>query len=373
MSTFGNYFKITTFGESHCQSVGVTINSPPPNMNLDLDKIQNQLNRRRPGQSAITTPRDEKDKLIVLSGMENGKTLGTPLTIIVNNLNTKPEDYVFTKDTYIPRPSHSDFTYLWKYGIHASSGGGRSSARETIGRVIAGAVAEQILDLYGISAIAHVSQVGTISCIYEKPIESITREDIDNNITRCPNKNISKVMEDLILELKQKGDSIGGKVTCIIKNCPKGLGEPVFDRTEALLAQAMLSIPATKGFEIGSGFNCVTMNGSNHNDRWVNTENGIGTETNNNGGTVGGITNGENIMFSVAFKPPATILMDQNTINLKGEDVILKAKGRHDPCVVPRAVPIVEAMANLVLIELLYAQVARKNIISNINATHFEI
>ena len=220
MSTFGNYFKITTFGESHCQSVGVTINSPPPNMNLDLDKLQNQLNRRRPGQSSITTPRDEKDKLIILSGMENGKTLGTPLTIIVNNLNTKPEDYVFTKDSYIPRPSHSDFTYLWKYGIHASSGGGRSSARETIGRVIAGAVAEQILDLYGITTVAHVSQVGDIHCIYEKPIESITREDVDLNITRCPNDNISKLIQDKILNLKEKGDSVGGKVTCIVKKCP---------------------------------------------------------------------------------------------------------------------------------------------------------
>ena len=368
MSTFGNYFKITTFGESHCQSVGVTIDSPPPNFNLDIEKIQKQLNRRRPGQSAITTPRDEKDKLIVLSGMENGKTLGTPLTIIVNNLNTKPEDYVFTKETYIPRPSHSDFTYLWKYGLHAASGGGRSSARETIGRVIAGAVAEQILENYGVSIVAFVSQVGTLKC----KIDNYTRESVDSNITRCPDSNISKLMQEKILELKEKGDSIGGKVTCIIKNCPKGLGEPVFNKTEALLAQAMLSIPATKGFEIGSGFSCVEQQGSQHNDSWVKTDSGIGTKSNNNGGTVGGVTNGEDIVFSVAFKPPATILMDQNTVDLNGNEVVLKAKGRHDPCVVPRAVPIVEAMTSLVLIELLYAQVARKNIL-DFNTTHFEI
>lgn len=370
MSTFGNFFKVTTFGESHCKSVGVTIESPPPNFFIKLDKIQSQLNRRRPGQSSITTPRDEKDKLIVLSGMENGKTLGTPLTIIVDNTNTKPEDYIFTKDTYIPRPSHSDFTYLWKYGIHASSGGGRSSARETIGRVIAGSLAEQILEQYGVSIVAFVSQVGTIKCNKL----NVTREEVDRNITRCPDKVISKIIEDKILELKEKGDSIGGKITCIIKNPPKGLGEPVFNKTEALLAQAMLSIPATKGFEIGSGFSCVEQNGSSHNDAWISTQDGIGTSTNNNGGTIGGITNGEDIHFSVAFKPPATILMDQNTINLKGESVILKAKGRHDPCVVPRAVPIVEAMTSLVLIELLYSQIARRNILQVSNKrTFFEI
>jgi chorismate synthase len=370
MSTFGNYYKVTTFGESHCMSVGVTINTPPPNFKLDLHKIQFQLNRRRPGQSAITTPRDESDTLIVLSGMENGFTLGTPLTIIVNNKDTRPEDYVFSKQGYIPRPSHSDFTYLWKYGIHASSGGGRSSARETIGRVIAGAVAEQILDQYNVSICAFVSQVGSIK-LQQIP-ENINRNMVDKTITRCPNETISNCIEELILKLKSEGDSIGGKVSCIIKNCPRGLGEPVFDKLEALLAQAMMSIPATKGFEIGSGFSCIEQQGSMHNDKWTNIDGNIGTETNNNGGIIGGITNGEDIHFSVAFKPPATILMNQETINLQGEDVILKAKGRHDPCVVPRAVPIVEAMASIVILDLLLAQIARKNI-NSINQTYFDV
>jgi len=370
MSTIGNYYKVTTFGESHCMSVGVTINTPPPNFKLDLDKIQLQLNRRRPGQSAITTPRNEADKIIVLSGMENGYTLGSPLTIIVNNKDTNPEDYVFSKEEYIPRPSHSDFTYLWKYGIHASSGGGRSSARETIGRVIAGAIADQILEQYNVNICAFVSQVGTIKL--ENIPENINRDMVDKTITRCPNESISKSMEELILKLKLEGDSIGGKVSCIIKNCPRGLGEPVFDKTEALLAQAMMSIPATKGFEIGSGFSCIEQQGSIHNDKWTNTNGNIGTETNNNGGIIGGITNGENIHFSVAFKPPATILMNQDTINLKGEDVVLTAKGRHDPCVVPRAVPIVEAMASIVILDLLLAQIARKNIMS-VTSTHFDV
>ena len=363
MSSFGNYFKITTFGESHCNSVGVTINTPPPNLLLDINKIQQQLNRRRPGQSSITTPRDEADKIIILSGMENGKTLGTPLTIIVNNKNTRPQDYVFSKEEYIPRPSHSDFTYLWKYGIHAASGGGRSSARETIGRVIAGAVADQILEKYNIKIIAFVSQVGSTSL--DIIPDNISREMVDNTITRCPDELISKEIEQNILKLKSNGDSIGGKVKCIIKNCPRGLGEPVFDKTEALLAMAMMSIPATKGFEIGSGFSCVEQQGSMHNDMWVNDNGNIGTLTNNNGGIIGGITNGEDIVFSVAFKPPATISMDQKTVNLKGENVVLQAKGRHDPCVVPRAVPIVEAMASVVILELLMAQLARKNICSN--------
>ena len=359
MSIFGNYFKFSTFGESHCHSVGVTINTPPPNFELDLDKVQQQLSRRRPGQSSITTPRDEADKLIVLSGMENGKTLGTPLTIIVNNKNIKPGDYIFSKDTYIPRPSHSDFTYIWKYDIHASSGGGRSSARETIGRVIAGAVAEQILEKHGVKITAFVSQVGNLKL--DNIPENLDKKLVDETITRCPNKKISLKMEEMILDLKEKGDSVGGKVTCIIENCPIGLGEPVFDKTEALLAQAMMSIPATKGFEIGSGFSCIEQNGSQHNDAWIKEDEKIRTKTNNNGGIIGGITNGENINLSVAFKPPATILMDQETINLNGDNVTLKAKGRHDPCVVPRAVPIVEAMAAVVIVDLLLAQIARKN------------
>lgn len=363
MSSFGNLFKINTFGESHSKSVGVIIDSPLPNIQLDIEKIQKQLNRRRPGQSHITTPRNENDNIIVLSGIENNITLGTPLTIIVNNLDTRPEDYKFSNETYIPRPSHADFPYLFKYGIHASSGGGRSSARETISRVIGGAVAEQFLQLQNIEIIAYVSQIGNIKLDFVD--KNINRDYIDSFITRCPNKDISNKMEKYISDLKKKGDSVGGIISCIIKNCPKGLGEPVFDKLEALLAHAMLSIPATKGFEIGSGFNCVTQLGSIHNDPWsvhtneINNETQIKTKTNNNGGIIGGISNGMDISFNVAFKPPATILQPQTTINLNNEVVTLEAKGRHDPCVVPRAVPIVESMAALVVINMLLHQKIR--------------
>lgn len=377
MSSFGRYFKVTTFGESHCPSVGVVIDAPPSNFRLDLDKIQTQLSRRRPGQSDITTPRNELDQINVLSGMEDGKTLGTPLTIIVNNKNIKPEDYNFSENkdfdfkNYIPRPSHSDLTYLWKYGIHSKSGGGRSSARETIGRVIAGAVADQILEKHGIYVTAFVSQVGDIIPSEFETIErELTRDIIDKYKTRCPSDK-SNLIETKILELKENGNSIGGKVKCIIKNCPRGLGEPVFDKMEAMLAHAMLSIPATKGFEIGSGFNCVNQTGSDHNDLWLKDGK---TKTNNNGGIIGGITNGEDIVFSVAFKPPATILMDQETINLKGDSVTLKAKGRHDPCVVPRAVPIVEAMASICLVDLLYSQISKRNVLlSDIHTSHIVV
>lgn len=362
MSSFGNLFRITTYGESHSDGVGVIIDSPIPNINLNLDKIQSQLNRRRPGQSRITTPRNEEDQLIVLSGLENYKTLGTPLSIMVKNKDYNPQDYIFSEKDYIPRPSHADFPYLFKYGIHASSGGGRSSARETIGRVIAGAVADQILEKFNISIVAYVEQIGDIKYENSRNI-NISRDDVDKTITRCPDQVISKNMEDLILKLKEKGDSVGGIVKCIIKNCPKGLGEPVFDKLEAMLAHAIMSIPATKGFEIGSGFDCVTQNGSQHNDKWLYSEEKKEyTQSNNNGGIIGGITNGMDIHFRVAFKPPATILMDQETINLSGENVILKAKGRHDPCVVPRAVPIVEAMSSIVIMNMLMHQVAREQL-----------
>ena len=268
MSSFGTIYKITTFGESHCKAVGVIIEGVQPGFKLDLSKIQHQLNRRRPGQSNITTPRNEKDELIVLSGMENGLTLGTPLTIIVNNKDTRPQDYKFAKD-YLPRPSHADLTYLWKYGIHAASGGGRSSARETVSRVIGGAVAEQILDKYGIKIIAWTKQIYDIKLdLSKEEIKDLTRDKIDKFKTRCPNSEISDKMEQLILNLKQKGDSVGGIVKCNISGVFRGLGEPVFDKLEAKLGQAMLSIPATKGFEIGSGFDCVNFFGSQHNDSW---------------------------------------------------------------------------------------------------------
>lgn len=358
MSTFGNIFKITTFGESHSKAVGVVIDNFPPNFEIDFDSIQHQLNRRKPGQSNITTPRSETDIFTVLSGTENGKSLGSPICFMVPNQDTKPEDY--KQHELIPRPSHADFTYLWKYGIHASSGGGRSSARETIGRVIAGALAEQILKLHKIEIIAYVSQVGHIKLENEKINEMVSRDLVDKYKTRCPDEETNNKIEEHILDLKNKGDSVGGKISCIIRNCPRGLGEPVFNKLEAELAKAMLSIPATKGFEIGSGFKCVEMNGSSHNDLWSH-DTDFFTETNNNGGVIGGISNGEDIYFSVAFKPPATILMDQKTSNLNGDETILKAKGRHDPCVVPRAIPIVESMAALVLLDLLYFQVAKTN------------
>ena len=357
MSIFNNYYRFTTFGESHSQSVGVVIDTPRPNFNLNLDLIQHQLNRRRPGQSNITTPRDEKDKLIVLSGLENNITLGSPLCIIVNNLNVKKEDYVFNESCYIPRPSHADYTYIMKYNVHASSGGGRSSARETIGRVIAGSIAEQFMNDYNISVIAFVSQVGNIKL--ENIPNNLTRDLVDNYITRCPDELLNNKIEKLIQELKDNGNSIGGKITCIVKNCKVGLGEPCFDKFESLLAHAMLSIPACKGFEIGSGFNCINQLGSTHNDSWCIKDEKIGTKTNNNGGIVGGISNGEDIIFNVAFKPPATIQLDQETINLNGEEIILKAKGRHDPCVVSRAIPIVESMTSVIIYDLLLKQLSR--------------
>jgi chorismate synthase len=358
MSTFGNIFKITTFGESHSKAVGVVVDNFPSNFAIDFDAIQTQLNRRKPGQSDITTPRSESDTFTVLSGTENGKSLGSPICFMVPNQDTKPEDY--KQHELIPRPSHADFTYLWKYGIHAASGGGRSSARETIGRVIGGALAEQILKLHKVEIIAYVSQIGDIK-LDESINKTVSRDLVDKFKTRCPDEIMDKKMEELILDLKNKGDSVGGKVSCVIRNCPRGLGEPVFNKLEAELARAMLSIPATKGFEIGSGFKCVEMNGSKHNDPWLFDNADFYTETNNNGGVIGGISNGEDIYFSVAFKPPATILMDQKTSNLSGDEIVLKAKGRHDPCVVPRAIPIVESMAALVLLDLLYSQVSKTN------------
>jgi chorismate synthase len=360
MSIYGNFFKITTFGESHSKAVGVVIENFPSNFNINLDAIQHQLNRRKPGQSDITTPRNESDTFTVLSGIENNKSLGSPICFMVPNIDQRPEDYKY--EEYIPRPSHADLTYLWKYGIHAASGGGRSSARETIGRVIGGALAEQILNFHNIEIIAYVSQVGSIKL--DKPNIKLSRDLVDKFKTRCPDEETDKEMQQLILELKNNGNSVGGKINCIIKNCPKGLGEPVFNRLEAELAKAMLSIPATKGFEIGSGFKCVEMNGSNHNDPWIHDGKTFVTETNNNGGVIGGISNGQDIYFSVAFKPPATILMEQTTVNLKGDTSLLTAKGRHDPCVVPRAIPIVEAMTALVLIDLLYCQTAKLNILN---------
>ncbi len=359
MSSFGKIFKITTFGESHCNSVGVIIEGCPSKLKLCEEDIQKQLDRRRPGQSSISTPRNEYDKVNILSGTEFGLTLGTPIAARVLNKDFKPSDYDFLdKKFYIPRPSHADYTYHKKYGIHASSGGGRSSARETIGRVIGGTVAEKWMkERYNIDIVAWVSSVNNISCdLTQSEINTITRKDVDKNIIRCPKQEVANQMINLIKHYKKNGDSVGGVITCVCRNVPTGLGEPCFDKLEALLAHAMLSIPATKGFEIGSGFLGTKMLGSEHNDLFKIKYGKITTETNFSGGIQGGISNGENIIFKVAFKPPSTILKNQKTVNLLGEEKILKAKGRHDPCVVNRAIPIVESMAALVLIDSLIIQ-----------------
>eukprot|EP00301_Raphidiophrys_heterophryoidea_P028136 c999_g1_i1.p1 GENE.c999_g1_i1~~c999_g1_i1.p1 ORF type:complete len:476 (-),score=116.99 c999_g1_i1:657-2036(-) len=360
MSTFGHAFRVTTFGESHCAAVGVIIDGVPPCLDLTEYDIQPQLSRRRPGQSKMTTPRDEKDKVEILSGTEFGKTLGTPIALIVRNEDQRPADYGEMKA--IPRPSHADFTYMAKYGTHASSGGGRSSARETIGRVAAGAVAEKWLRVrFGIEIVAWVSGVGheTIDD-GDVNVNTIKREEIDMNLPiRAGTAESVERFVKVITTCRDEKDSTGGVVSCVVRGVPAGWGEPVFDRLEAKLAHAMLSIPATKGFEIGSGFRGTTLRGSQHNDMFVMKDGRLGTLTNNSGGVQGGISNGEPIVIRVAFKPPATIGQAQQTCTFDGTESVLEAKGRHDPCVVPRAVPIVEAMAALVLADAALMQLSR--------------
>lgn len=347
-STFGTLFRVTTFGESHGKAVGAIVDGCPANLELTEADIQPQLTRRRPGQSSLTTPRDEADAVTILSGTENGKTLGTPIGLSVNNKDQRPGDY--GEMDVVPRPSHADYTYLMKYGNKASSGGGRSSARETIGRVAAGAIAEKWLkQRFGdISIVAYVSSVNTIECPL-MAAEGLTRELVDATPVRCPDAGTAAEMIAAIEEARDAKDSLGGTVTCICRGLPAGLGEPVFDKLEAKLAHAMLSLPATKGFEIGSGFAGTHMRGSQHNDPFVQKEGRLGTTTNYSGGIQGGISNGEPIVFRIAIKPVATIGLAQETVNLDGRAVTLEAKGRHDPCVLPRAVPIVEAMTALVL------------------------
>ncbi|ODV58591.1 bifunctional chorismate synthase/riboflavin reductase [NAD(P)H] ARO2 [Ascoidea rubescens DSM 1968] len=375
MSTFGTLFKVTTYGESHCPSVGCIVEGVPGGMNLDASDIQPQLDRRRPGQSKLSTPRKEDDKVVIHSGLENGRTLGTPIAMIVKNKDHHPQDY--SETDFYPRPSHSDLTYLLKYGIKAASGGGRSSARETIGRVAAGAIAERFLKLANnVEIVAFVSSVGKISIdknpsspYFQNLLNTITREQVDQfNPIRCPHKDIAEQQIKLTESVKAQRDSIGGVVTCVIRNVPKALGEPCFDKLEAMLAHAMLSIPATKGFEIGSGFYGTTLKGSEHNDMFSkntdsndpNDKYNLKTLTNFSGGIQGGISNGEHIYFNVAFKPPATISQPQETATYDGAPGVLKARGRHDPNVVPRAVPIVEAMAALVLADALLIQKSRE-------------
>ena len=356
MSIFGRKYRISTFGESHCEAVGVIIDGVPPKMSIDIEIIQKQLTRRRPGQSDITTPRDEKDKVEILSGIEHGKTLGTPICAIVRNHNTRKEDYGFLDlNNYVPRPSHADLTYIMKYGTHASSGGGRSSARETIGRVIGGSIAEIYLqEKYGIEIVAFVSQIGDIKIPLDKELfDRVSRDEVDRNKVRCPDTVNATRMLSLVRKIQKEGDSIGGKITCVCRNVPPGKGEPCFDKLEALLAHAMMSLPATKGFEIGSGFGCCTMRGSEHNDEFIMKKDGIGTKTNFSGGIQGGISNGEYIYFNVAFKPASSISLPQNSVDLNGEDKVLEVKGRHDPCFVYRAVPIIEAMTACVLMDVI--------------------
>ncbi len=357
-STWGTIFRVTTFGESHGEGVGAVVDGCPPRIALSEADIQPQLDRRRPGQSKVTTAREEKDAVRILSGVERGRTLGTPIALFVANRDQKPSDYKALQN--IPRPSHADFTYQVKYGIRASSGGGRASARETIGRVAAGAVAEKLLrEQYGVSIVAWVSAVGTVDApdLSEK---RLTRKAVDQNAVRCPNALVAEEMMEEIAVARKAGDSLGGIITCVCRDVPAGWGEPVFDKLEATLAQAMLSLPASKGFEIGSGFAGTRLRGSAHNDPFVRKGRRLGTRSNRSGGIQGGISNGEPIVFRVAFKPPATISLPQETADFDGEPVTLAARGRHDPCVVPRAVPIVETMAALVLADAALLQLARR-------------
>jgi len=342
-NTYGTLFRLTTFGESHGAAIGGVIDGCPPGITLDFDAVQKELDRRRPGQSAIVTQRKEPDTVQFLSGIFEGMTTGAPIGFIVPNTNQKSDDYTHIKDVY--RPSHADYTYDKKYGIRDYRGGGRSSARETISRVVGGAIAKQMLP--GITFNAFTSSVGEI--FIDKPYQALDFSLTETNAVRCPDAASAARMEEYIKEIRKQGDTVGGTVTCVIKGVPAGLGEPVFDKLHAELGKAMLSINAVKGFEYGSGFCGAKMKGSEHNDLF-NT-NGS-TQTNLSGGIQGGISNGMDIYFRVAFKPVATIMQEQQTINKDGDVVDMTGRGRHDPCVVPRAVPIVEAMAALVLADL---------------------
>lgn len=346
-NTFGKLFKITTFGESHGKGIGVVIDGCPAGIELNLVYIQNQLNRRKPGQSKIVTQRKEADEFEILSGTFEGKTTGTPLTLFIANTNQKPRDYEHIKGTF--RPSHADFTYAKKYLNRDYRGGGRSSARETAARVAAGAIAQQILEQKGIKITAYVSQVGPLKI--QQAREELDFSLIEQTPVRCPDLASAKEMEAYIKQIKKEGDTTGGIVSCLIQGCPVGLGEPVFDRLHAELGKAMLSINACKGFQYGSGFEGVSMRGSEHNDIFVTDNGQIKTTSNHSGGIQGGISNGMDIYFKAAFKPVATIMRPQPSVDLEGNPVTVVGKGRHDPCVVPRAVPIVESMAALVLLD----------------------
>ena len=344
-NSFGKVFRITTFGESHGPAIGVVIDGCPAGLEVDHDFINSELDRRKPGQSRITTQRKEDDNAEILSGVFEGKTTGAPIALLIRNKDQKSKDYSHIEDKF--RPSHADFTYQEKYGIRDHRGGGRSSARETATWVAAGAIAKSLLASTGITINAYVSQVGPV--VLEKDHGSLDLSSTEDNIVRCPDPETAQKMIDHIDSIRLEGDTIGGVITCVSTDVPVGLGEPIFNKLHAELGKAMLGINAVKGFEIGSGFGAVTMKGSEHNDAFIAGEESIATETNFSGGIQGGISNGQPIVFRTAFKPVATIMLDQQSVDKKGEPVTVKGKGRHDPCVVPRAVPIVEALTALVL------------------------
>lgn len=348
-NTIGKIFRLMSFGESHGVAVGGVVEGCPAGVELSVEAIQRELNRRRPGQSDVSTPRSEEDEVEILSGIFEGVATGMPIGFLVRNRNQNSKDYNHLKELY--RPSHADYTWEKKYGLRDYRGGGRSSAREHIARVVAGAIAKQVLAHYGITIQAYTSQVGHV--VLSWSYQEIELSHTEDNIVRCPDAGTAEKMIALIRELKEQGDSVGGVVSCVIKGLPVGLGEPVFDRFQARLAHAMLSINAVKGFEYGTGFAAAGMRGSEHNDPFVMKEGKIRTETNRSGGIQGGVTNGEDVYFRVAFKPVATITKRQDTVNREGEEVELEAHGRHDPCVMPRAVPVVEAMAAIVVLDML--------------------
>ena len=346
-NTFGNLFTLTTFGESHGEAIGGVIDGMPAGIDIDLEFIQQELNRRRPGQSSITTSRQEADKVELLSGVFEGKSTGCPIGFIVRNTNQHSQDYENLRCLF--RPSHADFTYEQKYGVRDHRGGGRSSARITISRCVGGALAKLVLKQLGISVQAYTSQVGPIAL--ERDYRLYDLSQTENNAVRCPDAEKAKEMEALITQMKQEGDTIGGVITCVIKGCPAGLGEPEFGKLHAALGSAMLSINAAKGFEYGEGFEGVTARGSEQNDVFQTIGGQITIKTNHSGGIQGGISNGQDIYFRVAFKPVATILKAQETVDKEGNTTIFQVKGRHDPCVLPRAVPIVEAMAAMTILD----------------------
>ena len=355
MNSFGTLLRLTTFGESHGVAIGGVLDGFPPGIYIDEDFIRAQMQRRRPGQSVVTTSRNEADEVQFLSGIFEGCSTGTPIAFVIYNSNNRSADYDNLRNAY--RPSHADYVYDVKYGMRDHRGGGRSSARETAARVCAGALAMLALRKYGISIVAYTSQVGDI--VLDKDYKHYNLAMIDENIVRCPDASVATEMEKLILDVKHQGDTVGGVVTCVVNGAPAGLGEPLYDKLSARLAQAMLSINAAKGFEYGNGFEAAKGRGSSQNDVFCNKDGRIITLTNNSGGIQGGISNGMDIYFRVAFKPVATILTEQKTVTPTGEETVIAARGRHDPCVVPRAVPVVEAMAALTILDFLIIEKGR--------------